>query len=95
MSNHFFCVLKIWIEWEREYQLYRKEDGRRRLKKEKRKRKGWMNSNGKVEKSEKKRQKGRGKVGGSVTNKVGNNKEKKSKKGDRMNWNWLLMWHNA
>lgn len=88
-------MLKIWIEWEIKYQLCRKEDGRRRLKKEKRKRKGWMNSNGKVEKSEKKRQKGRGKVGGSVTNKVGNNKEKKSKKGDRMNWNWWLTWHNA
>lgn len=82
MSNYFFCVLKIWIEWEREYQLYRKEDGRRRLKKEKRKRKGWTNSNGKVEKKEKER----GKVGGSVTNTVGNYKEKKSQKGDRMNW---------
>ena len=53
-------MLKIWIEWKREYQLYRQEDGKRRLKK--------------------KRQKMRGNVGGSVTNKIGNNKEKKSKK---------------
>ena len=59
-------MLKIWIEWKREYQLYRQEDGKRRLKK--------------------KRQKMRGNVGGSVTNKIGNNKEKKSKKWDRMSW---------
>ena len=77
-------MLKMWIEWKREYQLYRQEDGRRRLKKKNRGRVG--QSNGKVEKSAKKRQKRRENVGGSETNKVGNNKEKKSKKGDRMSW---------
>ena len=84
MSNHFFCTLKIWIEWKREYQLYRQENWRGRLKKKKnRGRVG--RSNGKAEKSVKKRQKGSRNVGGSVTNKVGNN-EKKSKKIDRMSW---------
>ena len=42
-------------------------------------------SNGKVEKSMKKRQQGSRNVGGSVNNKVGNN-DKKSKKRDRMSW---------